>query len=68
MFSVKEDGDVNLTGSVTGYSDETKSGYQLNINGSGYIGAGKSAIHFEPSTNVPLYIGDISHPVFTVSN
>lgn len=58
VFSVKEDGDVNLTGSVTGYSDKTKSGYQLNINGSGYIGAGQSAIHFEPNVDVPLYIGD----------
>ena len=66
VFSVGEDGDVNLTGSVTGYSNETQSGYQLNINGSGYIGAGNSAIHFEPSANVPLYIGNISHPVFSV--
>lgn len=58
VFSVNAAGDVNLIGSVTGYSNETKSGYQLNINGSGYIGAGQSAIHFEPNDNVPLYIGD----------
>lgn len=58
VFTVDTDGDVNLKGSVTGYSDITQSGYQLNINGSGYIGAGKSAIHFEPNVNVPLYIGD----------
>jgi hypothetical protein len=58
VFTVNTDGDVNLTGSVTGYSDVTQSGYQLNINGSGYIGAGKSAIHFEPNVNIPLYIGD----------
>ena len=58
VFTVNTDGNVNLKGSVTGYSDITQSGYQLNINGSGYIGAGKSAIHFEPNVNVPLYIGD----------
>lgn len=58
VFSVNAAGNVNLIGSVTGYSDITQSGYQLNINGSGYIGAGKSAIHFEPNVNVPLYIGD----------
>lgn len=58
VFTVDTKGDVNLTGSVTGYSNETQSGYQLNIDGSGYIGAGKSAIHFEPNANVPLYIGD----------
>ena len=58
VFTVDTNGDVNLKGSVTGYSDITQSGYQLNINGSGYIGAGKSAIHFEPNVNVPLYIGD----------
>lgn len=58
VFTVSNKGDVNLMGSVTGYSDITQSGYQLNINGSGYIGAGKSAIHFEPNVNVPLYIGD----------
>ena len=58
VFTVNTDGNVNLTGSVTGYSDVTQSGYQLNINGSGYIGAGKSAIHFEPNVNIPLYIGD----------
>lgn len=58
VFTVSNQGDINLTGSVTGYSDVTQSGYQLNINGSGYIGAGKSAIHFEPNVNIPLYIGD----------
>lgn len=58
VFSVNAAGNVNLTGSVTGYSNETQSGYQLNIDGSGYIGAGKSAIHFEPNVGIPLYIGD----------
>lgn len=69
VFSVNAAGNVNLTGSVTGYSNETQSGYQLNINGSGYIGAGQSAIHFEPNVKFPLYIGDTqSNSNFSVAN
>ena len=55
LFSVEEDGDVNLTGSVTGGS--SNSGYRLDKNGSGYIRRGNYGIYFE-SNNYPIYISN----------
>lgn len=55
VFSVGEDGDVNLTGSVTGGS--SNSGYRLDKNGSGYIRRGNYGIYFE-SNNYPIYISN----------
>lgn len=55
VFSVEEDGDVNLTGSVTGGS--SNSGYRLDKNGSGYIRRGNYGIYFE-SNNYPIYISN----------
>lgn len=62
-FTVDTKGDISLTGSVKG------NGYELNNNGSGFIGQGKSAIHFEPTNGYPLYIGSNSNSSnFTVDS
>ena len=55
VFTVDTDGDVNLTGSVTGGS--SNSGYRLDKNGSGYIRRGNYGIYFE-SNNYPIYISN----------
>ena len=55
VFTVDTDGDVNLTGSVTG--SYNGNGYELNKNGSGYIRHGNYGIYFEPG-NYPIYISD----------
>lgn len=55
VFSVEEDGDVNLTGSVTG--SYNGNGYELNKNGSGYIRHGNYGIYFQPGS-YPIYISD----------
>ena len=55
VFTINTDGDVNLTGSVTGGS--SNSGYRLDKNGSGYIRRGNYGIYFE-SNNYPIYISN----------
>lgn len=55
VFTVNADGDVNLTGSVTGYYQGN--GYQLNKNGSGYIRHGDYGIYFQPG-DYPIYISN----------
>ena len=59
VFSVEEDGDMNLTGSVTGGNEN--SGYHLDKDGSGYIVSNKGyGIYFDPGF-YPIYI---SNPAF----
>lgn len=59
VFTVDTDGDVNLTGSVTG--GNSNSGYHLNKNGSGYIVSNEGyGIYFDPGF-YPIYI---SNPTF----
>ena len=55
VFTVNTDGDVNLTGSVTG--SYNGNGYKLNKNGSGYIRHGNYGIYFQPGS-YPIYISD----------
>lgn len=55
VFTVNTDGDVNLTGSVTG--SYNGNGYELNKDGSGYIRHGNYGIYFEPGS-YPIYISD----------
>lgn len=55
VFTVDTDGDVNLTGSVTG--SYGNNGYQLNKNGQGYIRHGNYGIYFQPGS-YPIYISD----------
>ena len=55
VFTVNTDGDIKLTGSVTG--SYNGNGYELNKNGSGYIRHGNYGIYFEPG-NYPIYISD----------
>ena len=55
VFTVDTDGDVNLTGSVTG--SYNGNGYELNKNGSGYIRHGNYGIYFQPGS-YPIYISD----------
>lgn len=55
VFTVNTDGDVNLTGSVTG--SYNGNGYELNKNGSGYIRHGNYGIYFQPGS-YPIYISD----------
>lgn len=59
VFTVNTDGDVNLTGSVTGGNEN--SGYRLDKDGSGYIVSNKGyGIYFDPDF-YPIYI---SNPAF----
>ena len=59
VFTVDTDGDVNLTGSVTGGNEN--SGYHLDKDGSGYIVSNKGyGIYFDPGF-YPIYI---SNPAF----
>ncbi len=71
VFTINTDGDVNLTGSVTGGS--STSGYQLNKDGTGYILSSKYdeygnlqndgeqyGIYFQPST-YPIYISNYAY-------
>ena len=59
VFTVDTDGDVNLTGSVTGGNEN--SGYHLDKNGSGYIVSNEGyGIYFDPGF-YPIYI---SNPTF----
>lgn len=55
VFTVSNQGDINLTGSVTGSYDNN--GYQLNKNGQGYIRHGNYGIYFQPG-GYPIYISD----------
>lgn len=56
VFTVNTDGDINLTGSVTGGS--STSGYQLNKDGTGYIISNKGyGIYFKPDY-YPIYISN----------
>lgn len=55
VFTVNTDGDVKLTGSVTG--SYNGNGYELNKDGSGYIRHGNYGIYFEPGS-YPIYISD----------
>ena len=59
VFTVDTDGDVNLTGSVTG--GNSNSGYHLDKDGSGYIVSNEGyGIYFDPGF-YPIYI---SNPAF----
>ena len=59
VFTVDTDGDVNLTGSVTGGNEN--SGYHLDKDGSGYIVSNEGyGIYFDPGF-YPIYI---SNPAF----
>ena len=55
VFTVSNQGDINLTGSVTG--SDGNNGYELNKNGSGYIRHGNYGIYFQPG-GYPIYISD----------
>lgn len=55
VFTVDTDGDIKLTGSVTG--SYNGNGYELNKNGSGYIRHGNYGIYFQPGS-YPIYISD----------
>lgn len=55
VFTVSNQGDIKLTGSVTG--SYGNNGYQLNKNGQGYIRHGNYGIYFQPGS-YPIYISD----------